>query len=110
MNNEPVITIVGNIGKPPDLRYAPNGNAVLTFSMALYTGGSKDKGYKESVWVRVTAWEELAETMNEVLDKGMRVRVAGIPQPPRTYDKDGEKVSAGLEVTAQTIEVVTREN
>jgi len=104
MNNKPVITVVGRIMKEPDLRFSAQGEPVTTLSLALYTGGSKAKGYKPSFFVRVTAWGELAEFANS-LAKMQVIEVRGTPQPPRTYEKDGEVRSAGLEVTANEIDL-----
>lgn len=102
MNN---IKITGNIGKEPELRYTPEGKAVLSFRVSLYTGGSKENGYKPSVWVGVTMWEDKAVEMNDQLHAGEKVTVYGMTKPPRTYkNSDGQEVPAGLEVTASVIE------
>ena len=50
------IKLTGIVGKP-ESRYTPEGKAVLTFSLGLYTGGNKEAGYKERAWVRCEAWE-----------------------------------------------------
>jgi single-strand DNA-binding protein len=99
------IKFSGNVGKEPEMRYTPAGKPITTFSVALYTGGTKDKGYNEPVWVRVSAWEALAETVNNTIKKGMKVTVSGQPQSPRTYENKttGETRSAGLEVTAYEV-------
>ncbi|MHB8961991.1 MAG: single-stranded DNA-binding protein [Saccharofermentanales bacterium] len=102
MNN---IKFSGNIGKEPTLRYTPEGKAVLSFSVSLYTGGSRTEGYKPSRWIGVTAWEQLAEDMNATLTKGAKVTVSGMVKPPRNYTRDGAEVDAGLEVTASLIEL-----
>ena len=99
------IKFSGNIGKEPTLRYTPEGKAVLSFSVSLYTGGSRAEGYKPSRWVGVTAWEQLAEDMNETLTKGAKVTVTGAVKPLRNYMRDGAEVDAGLEVTANLIEI-----
>ena len=96
------IKFTGTIIKDPEIRFTPEGKEVLTFSIPLYTGGNKQNGYKPSVYVRVTAWEELAEQW-QTLTKGTKVTVTGTPQPSRTYEQDGETKSAGLEVTANEI-------
>lgn len=99
------IKFCGNIGKEPELRYTPSQQPVLTFSVSLYTGGSKDNGYKESVWTRCTAWDDKALFLSDKLHKGQKITVEGQPQPPRTYQKDGKDVSAGLEVTVENVEL-----
>lgn len=100
------IKFSGNIGKEPELRYAPDGKPILNFSVALYTGGTKKSGYNESVWVRVSAFDELAERMGDTLTKGAKITITGTPRPPRVWqDKDGNARPAGLEVTAYEIEL-----
>ncbi len=52
------IIIVGNVGKDPEMRYTPSGQAVTSFSVATnrqYTTGSGEQ-VKETVWFRVTTW------------------------------------------------------
>lgn len=98
------ITIAGRIGREPESRYTPTGKATLTFSMSLYTGGNKESGYKDSVWVRVIAWDDLAEKWIDKIHKGEPVTITGRVDAPRTWvDKGGETRSAGLEITANRI-------
>ncbi len=105
MNN---ITIHGNIGKEPEMRYNPEGKPMTSFSVGLYTG-KKDGQYLPSVWVRVTAWDDLAEQAGK-LSKGQRVKVSGIPRPPRTWKDDkGVEHPAGLEITAREIETENKQ-
>ena len=94
------IKLTGIVGKP-ESRYTPEGKAILTFSLGLYTGGNKDAGYKDRAWVRCEAWEELAET---ALEKGETVTVTGQAKTPRKWtDKDGNERDAGFEVVAREI-------
>lgn len=88
----------------PESRYTPDGKQILTFSVGLYTGGNKEAGYKESAWIRVEAWESLAETWADKLVKGMRVTVTGQAKTPRKWtDKEGVERDAGFEVVAREI-------
>ena len=94
------IKLSGIVGKP-ESRYTPEGKAVLTFSLGMYTGGNKDAGYKERAWVRVEAWDALAEM---ALEKGKTVTVLGTAKPPRKWtDKEGVERDAGFEVVAREI-------
>ena len=102
MNN---IQISGNIGKDPVLRYTPDMKAVLSFSVALYTGGSKEEGYKDTQWFGVSVWGEDAERLNAELHKGDKVTVTGMMRPPRTYTRDGAVIKADPEVTANLVEL-----
>lgn len=73
------IVIVGHLGRDPEMRYAPNGNPVTSFSVAT---GRKYKGadgqqVNETGWFRCSAWNRLAEVCNDYLKKGTKVLVEG---------------------------------
>ncbi|MBI3158476.1 MAG: single-stranded DNA-binding protein [Chloroflexi bacterium] len=73
------ITIVGNLGRDPEMRYLPSGQAVTSFSVATnrtYTASNGEK-VKETVWFRVSAWGRQAETCNQYLKQGKQVLVEG---------------------------------
>ena len=68
------IIIVGNLGRDPEMRYTPSGQAVTNFSVATnrqYTASSGES-VKETTWFRISAWGRLAETTNQFLRKGSR--------------------------------------
>ena len=57
------LIIVGNVGKDPEMRYTPSGQAVTSFSVATnkqYTNGQGET-VKETIWFRVSAWGKQAE-------------------------------------------------
>ncbi len=63
------IVIVGNLGRDPEMRYTPSGQAVTNFSVATnrqYTSSDGQK-VKETVWFRISAWGRQAETCNQYL-------------------------------------------
>lgn len=73
------IIVVGNLGKDPEMRYTPSGQAVTNFSVASsrqYTDSSSQM-VKETIWFRVSAWGKQAETCNQYLTKGSKVLVEG---------------------------------
>ena len=108
MENKPAITISGKVLKLPEMRFTAQGDPITTFSVALYTGGNKEKGYEPSLFVRVSCWNELAEIANSI-PKMSVVKVSGTPKPKRMYtNKDGVEVQADLEITANKIEVDLR--
>lgn len=105
------ITIVGNLGGDPEMRYLPNGKAVTNFSVATnrrWTGQDGEKK-EETCWFRVSAWERQAETCNQYLSKGRQVMVEGTIQPdpetggPRTYTRNDGTVGASFEVRASRV-------
>ncbi len=79
--------IIGNIGKPPELRYTPSKMAVAEFSVAT-TRGKDDK--KQTTWHTITAFGKTAENAAASLQKGNRVIVIGRIDVT-TSEKDGQK-------------------
>lgn len=59
------IIIVGNVGKDPEMRYTPAGQAVTSFSVACSRTYSKNgETCRETTWFRCEAWGKLAEVAN----------------------------------------------
>ena len=85
MNN---ITIIGNAGKPIELKYSAGGVAVGNFTVAT-TSGKDDK--KQTTWHNVTVFGDMAETAATSIEKGSRVIVVG-KLDISSYEKDGNKV------------------
>lgn len=80
---------IGNLGKDPEQRFTPEGKAVTTFSVAVTNG---KKGYEQTEWVKCVAWDRLAETCVEYLNKGSKVYVSGRLQTRSWDDKaSGQK-------------------
>ena len=105
------LIIVGNVGKDPEMRYTPSGQAVTSFSVATnrqYTTGNGEQ-VKETVWFRVTTWGKQAEVCNQYVKKGMKVLVEGRLTPdkgtggPRVWTKNDGTPAASFEVTAGTV-------
>lgn len=98
------LTLVGNLGNDPELRYTPNGVPVASFSLAVGKSFTKDGQRQEkTTWFRVSAWNKQAETVSQYLHKGSKVLVVGELEEARMYtDKSGAN-RVSLEVTAQTI-------
>ena len=86
------VSLIGNVGQDPQMRYTPGGIPVTNFSVATTTTRSKarveecPKGWKESyngknwqltTWWRVAVWYDLAETVNQYVTKGQQVYVEG---------------------------------
>lgn len=105
------LTIVGNVGKDPEMRYTPSGQAVTSFSVATnrqYTAGNGEL-VKETTWFRVSVWGKLAEACNQYLKRGSKVLVEGRLTPdkatggPRVYDKQDGGYGASYEITGSTV-------
>jgi single-strand DNA-binding protein len=86
------VTLIGNLGQDPDLRYLPNGDAVASLSVA--TGSVwKDKAtgeFKEKAeWHRVVFYRHTAENVGKYLKKGDRVYLTGSLRTQKWQDKEG---------------------
>ena len=84
--------IIGHLGRDPEVRYMPNGDAVASFSIAT-TEKWKDKQtgeFKEQTeWHRISAFGKLAEIVERFLQKGSLVYVSGKIVTRKYTDKDG---------------------
>lgn len=102
------ITLIGNLGNDPEMRYTPSGVAVTTFNVAVNRRWTGQDGQQQdkTTWFRVTAWRKLAETASQYLTKGRQVLVVGEVEDPRAFiDRDGNP-RALLDVTANTIKFI----
>lgn len=97
-------TIVGNLGSDPEMRYAPSGDPVTSFSVATSKQWTKDGQKQEkTVWWRVSVWGPQAEACSKYLAKGRQVMVVGEVEEPRVFtDKQGN-ARAALEIKASQV-------
>jgi len=105
------IIIVGFLGRDPEMRFTPSGQAVTNFNVATnrqYTG-SDGQPVKETIWFRVSTWGKQAETCNQYLRKGSKVLVEGRLVPdketggPRVYTRQDGTTGSSFEVSASTV-------
>jgi len=87
------VTIVGNLGDVPTIRYTPGGAAITTISIAT-SDSWKDKNsgqmQEKTEWHRVVFFGKLAEIAGEYLHKGSQVYVEGKLQTRKWQDKQGQ--------------------
>ena len=86
------VILIGNLGKDPDVRYMPSGDAITNITLAT-TDSWKDKnGEKQerTEWHRVAFFGKLAEIAGEYLKKGSQIYVEGRLQTRKWQDKDGQ--------------------
>ncbi len=99
------LTLVGNLGSDPVMRYTSSGVPVASFSMAVSRSWTNQEGQRQekTIWFRVTAWRKLAETVSQYLTKGRQVMVVGEIEEPQIYtDRDGNP-RVTLSVNANTV-------
>jgi single-strand DNA-binding protein len=109
------LIIVGYLGRDPEMRYTPNGQAVTNFSVAASRRYSTSDGQQvdETTWYRISAWGRQAETCNQYLRKGSRVLIEGRLKPdpetggPRLYQRQDGSWGASFEVTAQFVKFMS---
>lgn len=85
------ITIVGYLGRDPELRYTPQGTAVCKLSVATTERRRAASGDTEehTTWFRVTVWGRQAELANEYLGKGRQVYIEGRLRLEEYADREG---------------------
>jgi single-strand DNA-binding protein len=105
------VIFVGNLGRDPEMRYTPGGQAVTTLSVATnrtYTDRNNEK-VKETVWFRVSVWGKQAEACHQYLRKGRPVLVEGRLSPdnngnPRLWTAQDGTARASYEIVASTVQ------
>lgn len=87
------VMIIGNLGRDPEMRYTPGGQAVTQFSVATNRNYRDPQGewQSEAEWFRVVVWAEQAERVAEYLRKGHKVYVEGRLQTRQWEDQTGNK-------------------
>jgi single-strand DNA-binding protein len=99
------VTIVGNLTRDPELRYTPNGAALVKFGIAWSKRAPDESGQwrdVETSFFNVTAWRQLAENIAESLTQGMRVVVIGRLRTNSWETQEGEKRST-VEIEADEV-------
>ena len=94
-----MITITGNIGREPELRFTQSGTAVANFSVAVTRKRGNDE---ETSWFNVVCFKEQAENASECLVKGQRVIVVGKMQQ-RNWETDAGEKRSTMELVADEI-------
>lgn len=104
------IILAGNLGRDPEMRYTPSGQAVTTLSVATHrTYTANGESVKETCWFRISVWGKQAEACNQHLKKGRAVLVEGRLHPdkesggPRLFKRQDGTSGASFEVTADTV-------
>lgn len=86
------VILVGNLGKDPEIRYMPNGEAVANFSIATTDSWKDKQGQKQekTEWHNIVMYRRLAEIAGEYLKKGRPVYVEGRLQTRKWQTKEGQ--------------------
>jgi single-strand DNA-binding protein len=105
------ITIAGNLGRDPELKYLPNGTPTSSLSVATnntYTNQAGEQ-VKETTWFRVSVFGKQAETVSRYLTKGQKVLVEGrlrsdpVTGGPRIWTAQDGTARASFDIVANTV-------
>jgi single-strand DNA-binding protein len=108
--------IRGNVGKEPEMRFTPSGQAVCTFSVAVneqYTNKAGEQ-IKQTMWVRVQTWGKSAENCNQYVKKGMLVECEGklqfdpVTGSPKLFERQDGSNGVSFEMNAYRIDFLSR--
>ena len=105
------VTIVGNLGQDPEIRYTASGVPVASFTVAVnevYKGKDGQK-VKKVHWFRVSAFQRLAEVIGEYCAKGSKVGVRGQLQQRTWQDSEGLNHNL-VEIRARELELLSGKN
>ncbi len=99
------VILVGNLGRDPELRYIPSGQAVANFTLATNDRWRDKEGNNQerTEWHRIVVWGKSAENCAQYLQKGRSVYIEGRLQTREWEDKDGNKRQT-TETIAQTVQ------
>ena len=103
------IIVIGNVGRDPEMRYTPSGQAVTSFSIASNRRYRTADGEQreETEWFNVSAFGRLSEICNQYVTRGQQVYIEGRLRGRSYTDRDGQP-RYSLEVTATELQMLGR--
>ena len=104
------ITIIGNLGNEPEMRFTPSGRPVTSFRVATNWRYTTPEGERkeETEWFSIVAWGRLAEQCNQFLTKGRLVYVEGRLRLRMWDGQDGQR-RARNEIVADRVKFLDRQ-
>src|SRR5882672_5040057 len=99
-----IVSVIGNVGQEPELKYTSSGQPVCTLSIAesrKYTDGS-GKEQEQTTWWRIVSWREMAENIADSISKGDRIMVSGRCEI-RSYKDSDDNDKYVTEITAYDV-------
>ena len=99
------ITIIGNVGRDPEMRYTSEGVGVCNFSVAVNKrrkNRNTNEYMDQTTWFKIAAWRNLAETCSQYVHKGMQIMIVGEVKADAYVGQDGQ-ARASLEITASEV-------
>lgn len=105
-----MVVIVGNLGRDPEIRYLPSGDAIANIAVATsYKSKDKNTGEQKELteWHRISFFGRLAEIVGQYLKKGSSVYVQGRLQTRKYTDKDGVEKYA-TDIIAENMQMLDK--
>jgi single-strand DNA-binding protein len=102
------VIIVGNLGRDPEIRYMPSGDAIANIAVATsYKSKDRNTGEQKETteWHRISFFGRLAEIVGQYLKKGSSVYVEGRLQTRKYTDKDGVEKYA-TDIVAENMQML----
>jgi single-strand DNA-binding protein len=106
------VILVGNLGKDPEVRYMPNGNAVANFSIATTEKWKDSQGQAQerTEWHNIVMYRRLAEIAGEYLKKGSKVYLEGKLQTSKWQDQTSGQDRYKTEINALEMQMLDSRN
>jgi len=101
------VTITGNAGREPELRFTPSGQAVANFGVAVsrrWQNRQTNEWEEATSWIDVTCWAQLAENVAESVGRGTRVTVTG-RLDQRSWETDNGDKRNKVEIVADDVAI-----
>ncbi len=99
------VTVTGTVGRDPEMRFTPSGQAVTNFSIAVnrrWTNKQTNQQEEATSWFDIVAWGQLGENVAESIQKGNRVVVTGRLDQRSWENQEGDKRSK-VEIVADEV-------
>jgi single-strand DNA-binding protein len=102
------VILIGNLGRDPEVRYLPNGEAVCNFSIATTDTWKDKQGQKQerTEWHNIVMYRRLAEIAGEYLRKGSAVYLEGRIQTRKWQDKNTGQDRYTTEIIAEEMKML----
>ena len=102
------VILVGNLGKDPEVRYMPNGNAVANFTVATSESWKDQQGQPQerTEWHNIVMYRRLAEIAGEYLKKGSKVYIEGKLQTSKWQDQSTGQDRYKTEINASEMQML----
>jgi single-strand DNA-binding protein len=101
------VILIGRLTRDPELRYTPAGAAVCHFTLAVDRPFTNQQGERDTDFIDVVCWRQLAETVSQHLTKGRTAAVQGRLQIRSYETQDGQRRRVA-EVVADTVRFLDR--